>query len=60
MQARPAAGLPNNMPSGWMIAPNVPDCHVGRTSVIIATSNPSSSMHGRSVNMSSIFQTGEM
>ena len=58
MQARPAAGLPNRMPSGWMIAPSVPDCQVGITSVISATSKPSSSRHGRSLNMSSIFQTG--
>ena len=58
MQARPAAGLPNRIASGWMIAPRVADCQVGSTSVISATSKPSSSMQGKSVNMSSIFQTG--
>jgi hypothetical protein len=36
------------------------DCQVGMTSVISATSKPSSWKQGRSVNMSSIFQTGEM
>jgi hypothetical protein len=48
------------MLSGWMMAPSAPDCQVGMTSVMSATSKPSSWKQGRSVNMSSIFQTGEM